>query len=409
MTYGKKQGRFNMYTLADRVSCVSPSATRAIAEHAQNLKKSGVDVISLSTGEPDFVSPEGAKQSAIHAIQQGQTFYTATAGINDLKQAVVEYYKNRFDLCYHMDDVLVATGAKQLLFQAFAVLLNAGDEVIITAPAWVSYVEQVKIFAGVPIVVGTNPDTLDLDIEKIKHHITSKTKAFVLNAPNNPSGKIYDTDTLKQLCALAIQYDFVIINDEVYEQIIFDPYTYKNPLCYAPECKDHVLNINAVSKTYAMTGWRIGYALGPQTIIKAMTKLQGHITSGTSSISQWAAVGAITDCQDDVKRMVQSYGKRKQLIENRIAKMPYITHIKPQGTFYVFVNVQDTIGKKINHKIITDDTVFCAVLLENVHLAVVPGQAFLQPGFIRISFATSETIIDQAMDRLHAFLNALEN
>lgn len=396
-----------MYTLSDRLSHVASSATRAISEKAQSLKNQGIDVISLSTGEPDFVSPDGAKNSAMQAIQDGKTFYTATAGIPELRQAVTEYYKNRFDLEYTNDSVLVGTGAKQLLFEAFAVLLNQGDEVIITAPAWVSYIEQIKIFGGVPVVVETDSESLELDIDEIKQAITPRTKAFVLNAPNNPSGKIYAPELIKQLCQLALEHDIIIINDEVYERIVFDGYTYDHPLQIMPECKTHMVNINAVSKTYAMTGWRIGYALGPQDIIKGMTKLQGHITSGTSAISQWASVGAIMDCQDDVDNMVSLYTARKNVIENRVAKMPYITYIKPQGTFYIFINIKATIGKQIGGQKITDDTSFCTMLLHHAKLALVPGQAFLQSGFVRISFAKSENIINHAMDRLETFLNTL--
>lgn len=393
--------------ISQRLLRMQPSATRVIAEKADELKAQGVEIISFSTGEPDFVSPPAAFEYARRAMDEGKTFYTATAGIKELREEIAKYYKNRFGLSYGADQIIVGGGAKPLLFEALGALINPGDEVILTTPAWVSYHEHIQFLDGVPVVVESKEGSLDLDMDRIESSITDNTVAIVVNSPQNPTGKIYDRKSIEQLCHLAIKHNFVIINDEVYERIIFDGADYRNPLCFVPEAAEHVLSVNAMSKTYAMTGWRVGFCLGPRELIKKMISLQGHLTSGTCSIAQWAAVGALRESQPDVEKMSLQYQKRKDVIVAAISDMPLITFIKPQGAFYVFVDIRNCYGKRIGDKEINNDIDFCELLLEHAHIALIPGAAFLQPGYVRISFATSLEVINAGMTRLKQFLTEL--
>lgn len=386
---------------------LQPSATRAVSETAAALRARGVDVLSLSTGEPDFASPRAAFVYARKAMEAGRTGYTATAGIPELREEVAAYYANRFGLGYDSGNVMIGAGAKPLLFEAFAALLNPGDEVILTAPAWVSYVEQIRFFDAVPVILETDPRTLQFEMDAIEAAITPGTRAFVLNSPHNPSGVIFDSGDVDRLCRLALRHGFTVINDEVYERITFDGHDYRNPLCTVPEAREHVLNINAVSKTYAMTGWRIGFATGPSDLIARMSMLQGHLTSGAGSVAQWAALGAIREAQADVDAMSARYQARKELMTGLMDDMPCLRYVPPMGAFYVFADIRETAGRSANGMEIVDDVSFCKALLESGHLALVPGASFLRPGYVRISFAASEDVIREAMKRLQGFLSGL--
>lgn len=396
-----------MVQFADRVTRLLPAATRVVSERAAEMKRAGHDVLSLSTGEPDFVSPDAVMAAARAALDAGHTFYTPAAGINELRDEVAKYYHDRFGLTYTRSEVMVGAGGKPLLFEAVAALLNPGDECILLAPAFVSYYEQVRLFDAVPVVIQTDPETLDFSLDQIRAAITPRTRAIMLNAPNNPSGRIYGEDLIAGLCRLAMEHDIIIINDEIYERIVFDGLTYRNPLNLVPEAREHVLHINGASKSLAMTGWRIGFAIGPEAIIRKMSTLQGHNTSGACSIAQWAALGGLRDAQADIDRMGESYQRRKDLITGRLDAMPLLRYIKPQGAFYIFADIRATFGKRAGDMLITDDQTFCEALLVKAGVATIPGTAFLQPGFFRMSFATSEAIITDAMDRMHRFLSDL--
>ena len=396
-----------MVQFADRVTRLLPAATRVVSERAAEMKRAGHDVLSLSTGEPDFISPQAVMDAARAALDAGHTFYTPAAGINELRDEVANYYHDRFGLSYTRSEVMVGAGGKPLLFEAVAALLNPGDECSLLAPAFVSYYEQVRLFDAVPVVIQTDPETLDFSLDQIRAAITPRTRAIMLNAPNNPSGRIYSEDLVAGLCRLAMEHDIIIINDEIYERIVFDGLTYRNPLNLVPEARDHVLHINGASKSLAMTGWRIGFAIGPEAIIKKMSTLQGHNTSGACSIAQWAALGGLRDAQADIDRMGESYQRRKDLIIGRLDGMPLLRYIKPQGAFYIFADIRATFGKRAGDMLITDDQTFCEALLVKAGIATIPGTAFLQPGFFRMSFATSEAIITDAMDRMHRFLSDL--
>lgn len=397
-----------MTQFSDRITRLLPAATRVVSERAADMRRAGRDVLSLSTGEPDFVSPDAVMEAARAAIDAGHTFYTPAAGIPELRHAVADYYGTRFGLDYQPDEVMIGAGGKPLLFEACATLLNPGDEAILIAPAFVSYYEQVRLCDATPVVIQTNPETLDFSLDDIRAAITPRTRIIMLNAPNNPSGRIYGDDLIIGLCKLAMEHDLTIINDEIYERIVFDGHSYRNPLNLCPAARPHVLHINGASKTYAMTGWRIGFAIGPKPLIKKMTMLQGHNTSGACSIAQWAALGGLRHGQDDVERMRDSFEARKILITGRLDQMPMLRYIPPQGAFYVFVDMRATLGHRFGDIEIIDDSSFCEALLEGAGVAVIPGSAFLQEGFFRMSFATSEQIITDAMDRMAKFLSALE-
>ena len=386
---------------------MQPSATRAVAEKAKELKANGVPVVSFTTGEPDFNSPEASVRYAARAMAEGNTFYTATAGIKELQNAIIDYYDDRFGLKYENDQVIIGAGAKPLIFEALGAIVDPGDEVIITAPSWVSYVEQIKFFDARPVIVETTEKTFTIDPDRFRAAITDKTVAIILNSPNNPSGVVYDQKTMEFICDLAMQHDIMIINDEIYERITFDGFDYRNPLCFTPEAREHVLTINGVSKAYAMTGWRIGFALGPKQLIKKMGALQGHLTSGACSIAQWASLGAIRESQKDVETMAAEYQKRKDIVTAELDQFPLISYAEPQGAFYVFLDIRETIGKSAGGNTITDDMVFSQELLERGHVAVIPGTAFLLPGHVRISFATSEKEIRSGMKQMKAFLESL--
>ncbi|GGE27986.1 aminotransferase [Agaricicola taiwanensis] len=396
-----------MVRIAERLKRLQPAATRMASERAADLRRQGRDIISLSTGEPDFVSPPSVMEAAKAAIEAGKTFYTPAAGLNELRAEVAKYYKDRFDLDYAATEVIVGSGAKPLIFEACAALLDPGDEAILIAPAFVSYVEQIRLCDATPVVVETDPETLDFSLDDIRAAITPRTRVLILNTPNNPSGRIFSDELVTGLCQLAIEFDFTIINDEIYERIIFDGLVYRNPLNLCPQARDRMLHINGASKALAMTGWRIGFAIGPQDLIKRMTMLQGHNTSGASSIAQWAALGGLRNGQAEIDQMRDRYQIRKDLITRRLSEMPHIRYIPPQGAFYIFADIRQTYGKKVGGMTITDDNSFCEALLEQAEIAVIPGSSFLQPGFFRMSFATSEEIINTAMNRMHAFLSQL--
>ncbi|WP_353475078.1 pyridoxal phosphate-dependent aminotransferase [Salipiger sp. H15] len=397
-----------MVRLAQRVTRMTPAATRVVSERAAALRRAGRDVISLSTGEPDFVSPPSVMAAARQALEAGMTFYTPAAGSVELREEVAAYYSARFGLDYSAQrEVMIGSGGKPLLFQACAALLDPGDEAIIIAPAFVSYVEQVRVFDAVPVIVETDPGTLDFTLEDMRAAITPRTRMVMLNAPSNPSGRIYSDALVKGLCELAIEHDLTIINDEIYERIIFDGRRYRNPLELVPEARDRVLHINGASKALAMTGWRIGFALGPADLIKRMTMLQGHNTSGPNSIAQAAALGGLRDGQAEIDAMGAVYQRRKDFITARLSAMPGLRHIPPDGAFYVFADIRGTYGKSVGGMRITDDVSFCEALLEQAEIATIPGSSFLQPGFFRMSFATGDEVLAEAMDRMDRFFAAL--
>lgn len=308
-----------------------PSATALMAAKAREKKKLGLDVISFATGEPDYDSPSAAVAAAVKAMNEGQTHYPPTGGIAPLREAIAGYYRDHFGLEYDpAKEIVVGTGAKQIIYQALGALVNPGDEVIVFPPAWVSYVEQIRLFDGVPVEVDTSETGFIPDIRKVEAAITSRTVAMILNSPNNPTGVVYSGKCLGDLGRLAMKKGIAILNDEVYERLVFDREKSPQILQACPEARDFVLNVNGVSKAFAMTGWRIGYGLGPAGLVKAIADFQGHLTSGTSSISQWASDGALRHSQEACEEMREGFRKRRDCIVRLLSGIGGIRFVPPQ-------------------------------------------------------------------------------
>jgi aspartate aminotransferase len=384
---------------------MKPSATRASADRAAELKAQGKRIVSFTVGEPDFPSPQAAYDGADEAMKAGATHYTATQGTMDLRKAIIDYYKERHGVEFSAKEICVGSGAKPLLFEAFGVLVNPGDEVVIPTPAWVSYFEQVDVFDGKCVPLDTTGENFKPSLETIERAITPRTVALVVNSPQNPTGIVYDREFMAGLCRLAMKRDFILVNDEVYERLTYGR-RHVNPLADVPEAREHVLTVSGASKAYAMTGWRLGFAAGPTALISRMATLQGHITSSASSISQWAAASAIRNAQADVESMREEYAGRMEYVYSELSTMAHIRVNKPEGAFYFFIDVRPCLGKSAGKTVIDDDQAFCTALLDH-GVALVPGAAFLAPGFARLSYACSMEELKEGLGYMRAFLDIL--
>lgn len=395
-----------MVTIAKRIEEIGASPTLAISARAKQMKKAGVDVIGFGAGEPDFDTPQYIKRAAIEAVNKGFTKYTPTSGIDELKEAVVAKFKRDNNIVYDKAQVLIGCGAKHILYNIFQAVCNPGDEVIILKPYWVSYPEIIKLAGGVPIEVETREEDNFIprpgDITK---SITPRTKAIILNTPNNPTGSVYPEEVLKTIASICTEKDILVVTDEVYEKIIFGDNRHISIASFSEEIKKRAITVNAVSKTYAMTGWRIGYAGGPADIISAMGRIQDHSTSNPTSISQMAALTALTGPQDDAEKIRQEFSRRRDFVIERCLKIPGISFVAPQGAFYMFINISSTFGKEIGGVTITNSTEFAEVLLDEAEVAVIPGVTFGDDRYVRFTFATSPKEIAQGLDRIEKFLS----
>jgi aspartate aminotransferase len=395
-----------MAFLADALSRVKPSATIAVSQKARELKAKGRDVIGLGAGEPDFDTPENIKQAAIDAINRGETKYTPVAGIPELREAIVKKFKRENNLTYTAAQTIVGTGGKQILFNAFMATLNPGDEVIITAPYWVSYPEMVALCNGTPVFIEAKQESnFKVTAEDLEKAITPKTKWFLFNSPSNPSGAAYTHDELKALTDVLLKHPQVwILTDDMYEHLTYGDFKFVSPAEVEPELYDRTLTMNGVSKAYAMTGWRIGYAGGPLELIKAMDMIQGQQTSGACSIAQWAAVEALNGPQDFIPANKKIFEGRRDLVVSMLNQAKGINCPSPEGAFYVYPSCAGLIGKTApSGKVIETDEDFVTELLETEGVAVVHGSAFgLGPNF-RISYATSEELLEEACKRIQRF------
>jgi len=391
--------------LALSLDRVQPSATIAVAQKARELKAQGRNIISLGAGAPDNI-----KQAAINAISEGKTKYTPVSGIPELRQAIVDKFIRENDLTYKPSQVIACTGGKQVIDNALRATLNQDDEVIIVAPYWVSYPEMVALNGGTPVVIHTKfEDNFKLKPEILEAAITPKTKWLIFNSPSNPSGAAYDFKSLKALTDVLLKYPHVwVLTDDMYEHLLYDNHKFYTPAQVEPALYDRTLTMNGVSKAYAMTGWRLGYAAGPEFLIKAMDKVQGQATSGTSSITQWAAVEALTGQQQYLKIRNAEFEKRRNLVVDGLNKCAGINCPKPEGAFYVFPSCAGTIGKKTQSGVtLQTDLDFVTALLEQEGVAVVHGSAFgLGPNF-RISYATSTEELTEALNRIERFCSSL--
>ena len=394
-----------MVKLAERVMKISPSLTLAIDAKAKQMKAEGIRVFNFGVGEPDFDTPEHIKQAAIDAINKGMTKYTPAAGTLELKQAVVDKFKRENGLNYDISQIVISCGAKHSLYNAFQVLVEDGDEVILPAPFWVSHLEQIKIAGAEPVIVMTEEKNgFKMTPEQLEKAITSKTKAVLLNSPCNPTGSVYTKEELEALAEVILKHNIIVISDEIYEKLIYDGLEHVSIASLSDELKERTVVINGVSKAYAMTGWRIGYAAAPVEIAKKMASLQSHATSNPTSIAQAASVAALNGDQKPVEDMKREFVKRRDYMLNRLLNIDGITCPKPGGAFYLFPNVSTYFGKAYKGKQINNATDLATLLLDKVQVAVVPGVAFGSDNFVRLSYATSIEVIAEAMDRIESVL-----
>jgi aspartate aminotransferase len=395
-----------MAFLADSLARIKPSATIAVTNKARELKAAGRDVIGLGAGEPDFDTPENIKEAAIKAIREGKTKYTAVDGMPELKAAIVEKFKRENHIAYGLDEISVGTGGKQVLYNALMATLNPGDEVIVPAPYWVSYPEMVALGGGTPVEVPTTlASGFKVSAQALEKAITPKTKWLILNSPSNPSGAAYTRAELKALTDVLIRHPHVwVMTDDMYEHLVYDGFVFTTVVEVEPALRERTLTVNGVSKAYAMTGWRIGYAGGPKQLIKAMATIQSQSTSNPSSISQWAAVEALTGTQDFIPKNAEIFRQRRDLVVSMLNQAKGISCPRPEGAFYVFPSCAGTIGKtSAGGRRIGSDDDYVSALLEEEGVAVVQGSAFgLGPHF-RISYATSTEALEEACTRIQRF------
>ena len=399
-----------MSIISDSLKRIKPSPTIAVTQKAKELKAAGKDVIGLGAGEPDFDTPDNIKKAAIDAIQAGDTKYTAVDGTKDLKEAIVKKFKRENNLNYTTDQITVGAGGKHVIYNLMMATLNKGDEVIIPAPYWVSYPDIVLLAGANPIVIECSEEQgFKLSAKDLEAKITNNTKWLILNSPSNPTGACYSELEIKNLSQVLKRNPHVnILSDDIYEHITYDNFKFFT-IAQIPEIKNKVITMNGVSKSYAMTGWRIGYAAGDKDIIKAIAKIQSQSTTNPSSISQAAAVEALNGKQDFITIRAKAFQERRDFVVNSLNAIEGISCLKPEGAFYVFPNCKDLIGKKDKSgKKITNDTEFVQSLLENNDVAVVQGSAFGLEGFFRISYATSMEKLEIAMKRIKSFCESLK-
>ncbi len=399
-----------MSFLSDTLARVKPSPTIAVSSKAAEMKAAGADVIGLGAGEPDFDTPDNIKEAAIRAIREGRTKYTAPDGIAELKDAICEKFRRENGLDYAREQVTVANGGKQVLYNALIATLNPGDEVLIPAPYWVSYPDMVLLGGGTPKVIETSIETgFKVTAEALEAAISPKTKWLIFNSPSNPSGAGYAEAELKALTEVLMRHPHVwVMTDDMYEHIAYDGFRFVTPAQVEPGLYERTLTVNGVSKAYAMTGWRIGYAAGPKDLIGAMRKVQSQSTSNPCSISQWAAVEALSGPQDFLAERAAAFQRRRDLVVSMLNQATGIDCPVPEGAFYVYPSIQGCIGKTApSGKTVADDETFCTELLETEGVAAVFGAAFGTSPNFRVSYATSDEVLEEACRRIQRFCAAL--
>lgn len=390
--------------LAKRLDVVKPSATMAITSKVARLRREGVDVLGLGAGEPDFDTPEHIKAAAKQALDRGVTKYTAVEGMPELRRAVAEWFAKAHGFDVSPSQVMVSAGAKQVIFNAFHALLDPGDEVVLPAPCWVSYAEIAKLTGAVPVpVLARAEDGFMADADAIARAITPATRMIVLCSPSNPTGAVYDERTLRAIADLVVRHDLWLVTDDIYRGLCYGSARFVQAACFGPDVRKRTIIVDGVSKSYAMTGWRIGFGLAAPEIIAGMSTLQGQSTTNATAVSQAAALAAITGPQDDLERMRLEFDRRRRSMVDGLRAIPGVTCVEPQGAFYAFPDVTAFLGRRTpDGKTIADDVALCDYLLDEARVAVVPGSAFFGPGFMRLSYATSQSNIDQALVRISA-------
>ncbi len=394
-----------MKPVSKKAEAVRASTTLAVDSMAKQMKADGYDVVGFGTGEPDFETPENIRFAAIDAIKSGKTKYTPAAGIVPLRKAIAEQLK-REGYDYYYTQIVVASGAKHSLFIALSAITNPGDEIILPAPYWVSYYEMIKMTDGEPVVISAGEEqNFKITAEQLEAAITDKTKALVLNNPSNPTGMIYNRDELKELVDVCVKHDLYIIADEIYYKLVYDGIEFTSVASFGEDIRERTLLINGVSKSYAMTGWRVGYCAANKQLAKIMSNYLSHSTGAPSTISQWAAVEALNGPQEMIESMRLEFLKRRDYIVKRINAIPGVSCINPNGAFYVMMNIEQLIGHTLGGRLIENDDDFAVALLEKALVAVVPCSGFGAKNFVRWSYAASMENIEKGLDRLEKFIN----
>lgn len=395
--------------LSNRAQKIKPSPTLAIDAKAKAMKAEGIDVVNFGVGEPDFDTPENIKEAAIKAIKEGFTKYTPVGGIDALKDAVIDKFKKDNRLDYTREEIIISCGAKHSLYNINQAILSPGDEILIPSPYWVSYPDQALLNDAVPVFVKTyEKDSFMLRTESLKAHITQKTKLLILNSPSNPTGLTYDQKTLEGIAEIVLRNNMYIISDEIYEKLTYDGVKHISIASLGEEIKQRTIVVNGLSKSYAMTGWRIGYAAGPKDIIKAMTNIQSQSTSNPTSIAQKAAVEALRGPQNFIKTMLEEFDKRRKFLIDSLNKINGLSCLTPTGAFYAFPNTSALYGKHYNGKLINSSSDLAMYLLEEAKVALVHGAAFGDDNYVRLSYATSIDMIKKGVERIAEAIQKLK-
>jgi aspartate aminotransferase len=396
--------------LSNRLAVIEPSMTLKVSAKAAALKAQGIDVVSFGAGEPDFDTPAHIKEAAKKALDAGATKYTQVEGTPQLRKAVAAWFGRAHGFSdISPGEVIVTVGAKQAIYNAFHALLEEGDEVILPAPYWVSYSEIAKLAGAKPVPVWSRPeDEFVVNPDAIAKAITPRTRLILVVSPSNPTGAVYDEKTLRAIADLAVKHDCWLLTDDIYRSLVYGDARFVNPATFSPEVRKRTVIVDGVSKSYAMTGWRVGFTLAPPNVIEAMSTLQGQSTTNAAAVSQAAALAAIEGPQDEVERMRQEFDKRRQYMVKTLRAIPGVKCVEPRGAFYAFPDVSSFVGKKTPAgKKIESDLTLCEYLIEDARVAVVPGSAFYAPGFVRLSYATSQANIEKGIARIGEALGKL--
>ena len=396
-------------SLSERTLAISPSVTLAIDAQAKKLRAEGMDVIPFGAGEPDFCTPEYINDAGKFAIDAGITRYTAVAGTMDLRAKICDKFFRDNGVSYNPSQIIVSNGAKQVIFTALSALINPGDEVLLPSPCWLSYPEMVRMAGGVPVMVhGSEENDFIVTAEMLRPYVNEKTKAIILNSPSNPNGCVYPRSVLADIAKLAVECGFYIISDEIYEKLIYDGEQHVCIASLGDDVKAQSIIVNGVSKTYAMTGWRIGYAAGPKNVIKAMTAFQSHASSNANSIAQYAAATALSCGDTYIKSMITEYDVRRKLMHRMLNEIDGLSCRLPKGAFYIMLNLQNVIGRSYKGTVIDGSSRFAELLLNEKRVAVVPALAFGDDNFARLSYATSRQNIVEGCKRIACFVGDLD-
>ena len=398
-----------MLDLSSKATGIAPSQTLAIDTRAKALKEEGKDVVGFGVGEPDFDTPQYIREAGKRAIDEGKTRYTPVPGTLTLRKKIAEKFLKENGLSYKPSEILVSSGAKQSIFTALAAIVNDGDEVLIPSPYWVSYPEMVRMVGGVPVFVPTRQeDDFRVTAEAVRALATERTKALILNSPSNPNGCVLPEESLRGIARVAVEKQFYVISDEVYEKLVYDGEKHVSIAALGDRVKAQTVVVNGASKAYAMTGWRIGYAAGPANVIKAMSAYQSHAASNACSISQYATEAALAGGGEELDKMVAAFDARRKLIHRLVNEVPELSAFLPKGAFYIMVDVRGILGKRHRGVAVESAQAFAELLLDEEFVAVVPGEAFGAPGFVRLSYATSEERIREGVRRMAAFIGKME-